>query len=111
MSQGLRAASRFMHRSALRNRQENSWLNRCHESSMAKFLRQSQRHARHASKCNGCSMANELGNWNQYRVHQNSRVRLASIPADSTDFCGEKKNARKQLKAWRKEIDERLGAL
>ena len=44
-------------------------------------------------------------------MHQNSRVRLGSIPADSTDFCGDKKDARKELKAWRKEIDEKLTAL
>jgi PPK2 family polyphosphate:nucleotide phosphotransferase len=52
-----------------------------------------------------------LENWDKYRVRPQSKVHLASMAADSTDFCGDKENARKELKSCRKEIDELLAAL
>jgi PPK2 family polyphosphate:nucleotide phosphotransferase len=56
-------------------------------------------------------MAIDIEAWDRYRVKPDRRVRLPGMPADSTDFCGDKKSARKELKAVRKEIDELLYAL
>jgi PPK2 family polyphosphate:nucleotide phosphotransferase len=49
--------------------------------------------------------------WETYRVKPGRRVRLNQIAADSTDFCPEKKTARKELKACRTRIDELLACL
>ncbi len=49
--------------------------------------------------------------WEKYRVRPDSRVLLGSIAADSMEICGDKKSARKELKACRKQIDELLACL
>src|SRR5205085_11876490 len=59
---------------------------------------------------NGCRMSVVEG-WEKYRVRPDSRVRLGSIAADSTEICRDKKSARKDLKACRKQIDELLACL
>jgi len=56
-------------------------------------------------------MTVDVKSWDKYRVRPGSRVRLGSLAPDSTDFCQEKKSARKELKACRKEIDELLSRL
>jgi len=53
----------------------------------------------------------DLENWDKYRVAPESRVRLGSMAANSTEFCQDKKSSRKELKACRKEIDELLARL
>ena len=50
-------------------------------------------------------------NWNKYLVTPRARVHLARISTSSTDLCNDKKAARKQLKHYRKRIDEALAAL
>ena len=52
-----------------------------------------------------------LGKWDKYLVAPGGRVRLEKMPAGSTDLCGEKKSARKELKTYRKQIDELLATL
>lgn len=52
-----------------------------------------------------------LKHWESYRVKPGVKVRLGHILADNTEFCGDKKTARQQLKKYRKEIDERLAIL
>jgi len=52
-----------------------------------------------------------LENWDKYRVATKSQVRLGSMAADSTDFSPDKKSAREELKACRKQIDELLARL
>jgi PPK2 family polyphosphate:nucleotide phosphotransferase len=49
--------------------------------------------------------------WETYVVQQDTKVRLAHMPTDSTEFCDDKKAARKQLKQYRREIDALLMAL
>jgi PPK2 family polyphosphate:nucleotide phosphotransferase len=56
-------------------------------------------------------MKSALENWDKYRVTPGSRVQLHSLAAGSTDFCDDKKQARKQLKSYRQEIDELVAAL
>lgn len=53
----------------------------------------------------------DLENWDKYRVAPETRVRVGKVAADSTDFCEDKKTARKELKSYRKQIDELLAAL
>ena len=52
-----------------------------------------------------------LEKWNKYLVAADGRVRLARMPANSTDLCDVKKSARKQLKEYREQIDELTAAL
>jgi PPK2 family polyphosphate:nucleotide phosphotransferase len=52
-----------------------------------------------------------LKNWHSYLVNPGGRVRLAHISAHSTEFCDDKKAGRRQLKQYRKQIDELLNAL
>jgi PPK2 family polyphosphate:nucleotide phosphotransferase len=47
----------------------------------------------------------------RYRVKPGTRVRLDRIATDATDLCPDKKAARKELKACRKQIDELLGRM
>ena len=56
-------------------------------------------------------MAISIENWDTYLVAPDSRERLARTPTGSTDFCGDKKTARKVLKEYRKQIDGLLDAL
>jgi PPK2 family polyphosphate:nucleotide phosphotransferase len=52
-----------------------------------------------------------LGNWGKYLVSAGNRVRLGKMATDSTDFCDDKKSARKELKDYRKQIDKLLATL
>ncbi len=56
-------------------------------------------------------MSIALKKWDKYLVAPDSRVRLTRMATDSTDLCGNKKSARKQLKEYREQIDELLAAL
>jgi PPK2 family polyphosphate:nucleotide phosphotransferase len=56
-------------------------------------------------------MSIALGKWDKYLVAAGSRVRLEEMPAGSTDYCGEKKAARKELKDYRKQIETLLETL
>ena len=56
-------------------------------------------------------MSIALEKWDKYLVAPDRRVRLARMPANSTDLCDDKKSARKQLKEYREQIDELLAAL
>jgi PPK2 family polyphosphate:nucleotide phosphotransferase len=56
-------------------------------------------------------MSIDVESWDKYRVPPDNRVHLDSIATDSTEFCRDKKSARKELKACRKEIDELLSRL
>ena len=47
----------------------------------------------------------------KYRVRPDGRVSLSQIATSSTEFCPDKKTARKELKAFRKQIDELLARL
>ncbi len=49
--------------------------------------------------------------WDQYRVRPGDRVHLNRIAADSTDFFADRKDARRELKQYRKRIDELAAAL
>ena len=52
-----------------------------------------------------------LKDWESYRVEPRGHVRLSHISAGSTDFCADKKTARKQLKLYRRQIDALLADL
>lgn len=56
-------------------------------------------------------MAIALANWDKYRLHAGHRVRLSRFATETTDFCSDKKAARKVLKAYRERIDELLARL
>lgn len=56
-------------------------------------------------------MATISGNWETYLVKPNRLVRLDHLATDSTDFCPDKRAARKVLKACRQQIDELLRRL
>lgn len=49
--------------------------------------------------------------WERYRVHPGATLRLARMQADATDLCAGKKDARKQLKHYRTQIDELTAVL
>lgn len=46
-----------------------------------------------------------LKHWETYRVPPGSRPRLGEIAADATNFCADKKDARKEFQALRKQIN------
>ena len=53
----------------------------------------------------------DLEKWDKYRVAPETRVRVGRVAADHMEFCKDKKAARKELKSYRKQIDELLAAL
>lgn len=56
-------------------------------------------------------MGISLRDWQSYRVLPGKQVRLGKIPADSTEFCDDKKTARAELKGYRKQINRLVAAL
>ncbi len=56
-------------------------------------------------------MSSNLKHWDKYLVAPGERVRLSRMPADATDLCDDKESARKQLKDYRRQIDELVAAL
>ncbi len=52
-----------------------------------------------------------LANWDRYRVQPDARLRLGRLAAGATHLCNDKKTARKELKNYRRQIDELLAAL
>jgi len=56
-------------------------------------------------------MMMDLKNWDKYRVAPEIRVNVGKVAADRTDFCEDKNAARKELKGYRKQIDELLAGL
>lgn len=49
--------------------------------------------------------------WERYRIEPGETVHLERMPADATDLCAGKQDARKQLKHYRKRIDELAAVL
>jgi PPK2 family polyphosphate:nucleotide phosphotransferase len=56
-------------------------------------------------------LSTSLRNWEAYRVHPGSNIRVYRIPADSTEFCSKKETARRLLKDYRKQIDDLAATL
>src|ERR1019366_2504540 len=53
----------------------------------------------------------DLKHWESYIVDEGTKVQLRGIPADATELCSDKKDARKLIKQYRKQIDELVAAL
>lgn len=56
-------------------------------------------------------MAIPLKNWRDYCIAPDAQVHLAKSQPDTADFCQDKKDCRKELKAYRKKINELAEAL
>ena len=57
------------------------------------------------------ALKTDLKHWESYIVDEGTKVRLRGIPADATALCGNKKDARKHIKRYRKQIDVLVAAL